>query len=314
METEKIFIDKNAAIKKWSPIVEHFIRNENLNNISKRVVEDISIYADRHAVSDSLSFVHGGNVDVSILPLSLKTLISCELLHYVQWNVKPFEEDFKAHTYKVEADYTQGRKDKVESVENHLVISIADKISKETLSIMFTLGEIHSSKPKGGLKPDKVNVSNKKELYLAFINNLTTFDEDLKLSEGEPFIVCNPLVVSLLMQFKEYKIVEPLAKCMNMNRVFKCGEFLGSSVLVDPNMLNTDLRVLFGSTNEFLTGGLIFEPMFICNNMSVVTPDPLNVYHQKVEMYTSYRFHSGSENSMLAYKVVELSLDPENFI
>lgn len=315
MEIEKIFTDKNSTIKKWSPIVEHFISKENLNGrISKRVIEDISIYADRHATSDSLSFLHGGNVDVSILPLSLKILISCELLHYIQWNIKPFEEDFKTHTYKIEADYTQGRKDKVESVENHLAISIADKISKEALSLMFTLGEIHSAKPNQGIKPEKVNILNKKELYLIFVSNLTTFEEDLKLSEGSPFIICNPLVISLLMQLKDYKIVEPLSKCMSSNRVFKCGEFLGASVLVDPNMLNSDLRILFGSTNDSLVGGLIFEPMYICNNMSVVTPDPLNMYHQKIEMYTSYRFHSGSENSKLAYKVVELSLDPENFL
>lgn len=307
MQTEKLLFDKKICMQKWQPII-----NGAYPNLNKSMVEKLCLYADKHNINESLSVVHSGNIETQLLPLALKTLTDCEILKYLSWNVRPFSEEVMPSNYKVTADYTQGRRDNVESIENHLSSSIADKISEETVDLMFKLGEINNARHNNGLRQDKIELKDDKE----YLNKMRTYilGENFKLSKGSSFIICNPLFASLMLSHKEYKEIAPLSKCITMNRVYLCGTFYGCSILVNPNMLNTDLRVLFGSDNEELHGGLIFEPMFICSNMSTILNDMTDVHSTKIELYSSYRFHSGSENSPSSYMVVDFVLDPENFI
>ena len=301
------------VVNKWKPILEKMLYTYN---ISPKLIPFLSEYAERHALNESINMVHGGNVDVSLLPHALKSLASCQILSFLHWNVIEFTKEIRPKSFEVTAEYSQGRIDKVESVETGISSAIADQISKEVLENMFKLGEInrfyHRSKTmERGFIPEgeKFNVG------LEFVEKLKRYllGEACKLSSGEPFIVCNPKLASYIIidGSQEYEHVEPLSKSMTMERAFIVGKYCGASVFVDPTMDPKDFRVLLGSSNSEATGGLVFEPLHIYNNMNVKALDnPFDTISgpPKIKVNNSYRFHAGSENSKAAYLTINFEL------
>jgi len=307
-------MNQAQTVKKWGPILESYYKD-----LSDKTISFLSEYAERHSTNESMDVVHSGNVEVkTILPMALKTLVSCQILEYMHWYVRSFEVEVHPKSYSVTADYTQGRRDKVESIENGISEKISDEISKEAIENMFKLGEINryyhrnhrSETVDRGFVPEAEHVLELDPSTFLSKMKKYLFGEAFKLSAGTPFIVCNPQIASILILKSdegEYKHIQPLSKCMTMNRAFVVGEYCEAKVFVDPTMSATDFRVLFGSSNSEATGGLVFEPLHICHNMNVdsVSSEGLS----KVTVQSSYRFHSGSENSKCAYLTVKFEFD-----
>lgn len=293
----------------WQPIVEKM-------GIAKNIIPFVADYADRHSKNEKMDNIHSGNIESSVLPMALKILNNCKILEYMHWYVRAFDVEVQPKSYSVTADYTQGRRDKVESVENSLSEIIIDEISKEAVEIMFKLGDINrfynrDITMKKGFVPEGEHVDSNQSL----VNKLRmyVFGQAVKLSAGEPFIICNPqLACMLMLQEEGYEHLEPLSKCLTMNRVFIVGKYFGATVFVDSKMDAKDLRVLLGSSNSEALGGLVFEPLNVCHDMNVnANNSALNMGDglSKVSVNSSYRFHSGSENSKNAYLTIKFELD-----